>query len=168
MTVDVAQETALSVTNTAGVSGGGELYTANNSASDPTSILPGNQVKISELLDSAGYQYSNITAEGWFTILGSSLATQTVLADKLAPGSLGGTTLQITDSAGRQTRCRAALLVPRHSLTFWHRQAWPKVPVCWPSSMGTAPPSRYRCKSFPFRPACSRRPRAAAELLRPW
>jgi hypothetical protein len=41
VTVDVAANAAASVTNTATVSGGGELNTANDSASDPTTIAPG-------------------------------------------------------------------------------------------------------------------------------
>jgi uncharacterized repeat protein (TIGR01451 family) len=38
LTVDVAINTALSVQNTAAVGGGGELYTANDTAMDPTTI----------------------------------------------------------------------------------------------------------------------------------
>ncbi|MDQ1315498.1 MAG: large repetitive protein, partial [Pseudomonadota bacterium] len=40
LTVDVASDAPATVTNTASVSGGGESYTANNSASDETAILP--------------------------------------------------------------------------------------------------------------------------------
>lgn len=39
LTVDVALNAALGVQNTATVSGGGELYTPNDSTTDPTTIL---------------------------------------------------------------------------------------------------------------------------------
>ncbi|MDQ6745202.1 MAG: DUF11 domain-containing protein [Actinomycetota bacterium] len=44
ITVNVAGNAPASVTNTATVSGGGELNTANDTASDPTSILPRSKV----------------------------------------------------------------------------------------------------------------------------
>ena len=41
LTVSVASNAPASVTNTATVSGGGEINTANDTASDPTTIKPG-------------------------------------------------------------------------------------------------------------------------------
>lgn len=65
-----------------------------------TVTLAVNTATIDGILDAAGYQSGGFVSEGLFTIFGANLAVQARSADTLAPGSLGGTTVTITDSAG--------------------------------------------------------------------
>jgi uncharacterized repeat protein (TIGR01451 family) len=48
LTVNVPGNSALSVTNNATVSGGGEVNTGNNSASDPTTVIVGTQFRVND------------------------------------------------------------------------------------------------------------------------
>src|SRR5438876_96658 len=75
LTVNVATNAPASVTNSVTVSGGGELNTANNAASDPTTIGPGPDLTITK------------THVGDFT-RGQNAATYTITVNDVGPGAV--------------------------------------------------------------------------------
>ena len=87
ITVSVAQSAAALVTNTASVSGGGEVNTANNTASDPTNVVSRADIAVTKIASGTTVTVgSNVT----FTItarnLGPSDATGVQVSDQLPPG----------------------------------------------------------------------------------
>ena len=84
VTVNVAGNAPASVTNTATVSGGGEVNTANNTATDPTTIDPVGDLTISK------------AHTGAFTP-GQTGAIYTITVSNLGPGSTLGT-VTVTDT----------------------------------------------------------------------
>ena len=95
LTADVAANAGPSVTNTATVSGGGEVNTANDSASDPTTIAPG----VPDLTIAKTHS-GNFTAGqtgAVYTILvtnaGAGPTAGTVTVNDLLPGALNPTSI---------------------------------------------------------------------------
>jgi len=86
LTVNVAPDAPASVTNTVTVSGGGELNTANNMASNPTTIGPGPDLYITK------------THDGNFT-QSQNGATYTITVSNDGPGAVqAGNTVTVTDT----------------------------------------------------------------------
>src|SRR5258708_759785 len=86
LTVNVAPNAPASVTNNVTVSGGGELNTANNAASDPTTIGPGPDFNITK------------THVGDFT-QSQNAATYTITVKNIGAGAAqAGNTVTVTDT----------------------------------------------------------------------
>ncbi len=86
LAVNVAPNAPASVTNSVTVSGGGELNTANDAASDPTTIGPGPDLTITK------------THVGNFTQSQNS-ATYTITVNNVGPGAVqSGNTVTVTDT----------------------------------------------------------------------
>ncbi len=87
ITVAVAQNAASSVTNTATVSGGGQVVTANDSASDPTTIVSSSDLSLTKVTTSPG---SGVGSNATFTITvsnaGPTNATGVAVRDQLPAG----------------------------------------------------------------------------------
>ncbi len=80
--VNVAQSAAASVINTATVSGGGEINTANDTASDPTSIVSKADIAVTKIASSG-------------TVVVGSTVTFIITARNLGPSNATG--IQVTD-----------------------------------------------------------------------
>jgi uncharacterized repeat protein (TIGR01451 family)/fimbrial isopeptide formation D2 family protein len=87
ITVSVAQNAASSITNTASVSGGGQVNTANDTASDATTIVSSADLSLTKATTSSG---SGVGTNATFTITltnsGPSDATNVAVKDQLPAG----------------------------------------------------------------------------------
>ncbi|HKR02976.1 MAG TPA: isopeptide-forming domain-containing fimbrial protein [Pyrinomonadaceae bacterium] len=96
--VNVEQSAASSLTNTASVSGGGQVNTANDSSSDPTTIISSSDLSLTKVTNSSG---TGVGSSAVFTITvtntGPSDATGVAVRDQLPAGL---TYLNSTASAG--------------------------------------------------------------------
>jgi uncharacterized repeat protein (TIGR01451 family) len=96
--VSVAQNAASSVTNTAAVSGGGQVNTANDTASDVTAVVSSSDLSLTKVATSSG---SGVGTNATFTITltnsGPSDATNVAVRDQLPAGL---TYIGSTPSAG--------------------------------------------------------------------
>src|SRR2546428_625769 len=82
ITVNVAQSAPASVTNTTTVSGGGEVNTANDTASDPTNVVSRADIAVAKLASSG-------------TVVVGSNVTYTITATNNGPSDATG--VQVTD-----------------------------------------------------------------------
>jgi uncharacterized repeat protein (TIGR01451 family) len=98
ITVGVAQNAAASVTNTATVSGGGQVNTANDTSSDPTTIVSSSDLSLTKITNNSG---SGIGTNATFTVTltnsGPTDATGITVRDQLPAGL---TYISSTASAG--------------------------------------------------------------------
>jgi uncharacterized repeat protein (TIGR01451 family) len=98
ITVSVAQNAASSLTNTASVSGGGQANTANDTASDATTIVSSSDLSLTKVTNNAG---SGIGTNATFTVTltnsGPTNATNVTVRDQLPAGL---TYMSSTPSAG--------------------------------------------------------------------
>ncbi|HKC63993.1 MAG TPA: hypothetical protein VKB86_10165, partial [Pyrinomonadaceae bacterium] len=87
LTVNVAQNAASSITNSVSVSGGGEVITSNDSASDATTIVSSADLSLTNVVTSSG---SGIGTNATFTVTltnsGPSDATNVAVKDLLPSG----------------------------------------------------------------------------------
>jgi len=87
ISVGVAQNAASSVTNTASVSGGGQVNTSNDTASDPTNIVSSADLSMTKVVANSG---SGVGTNATFTITltnsGPSDATNVAVKDQLPSG----------------------------------------------------------------------------------
>jgi uncharacterized repeat protein (TIGR01451 family) len=96
LTVNVAGNAPASVTNTCGVAGGGETNTANNSASDPTTIIaPAGGAPVtdsfnSSTLNTSLWTFVNPVGNGSFSMTGTNLLLSVPAGSNHDP-SFGGT-----------------------------------------------------------------------------
>jgi uncharacterized repeat protein (TIGR01451 family) len=85
--VTVEQNAPSSLTNTASVSGGGQVNTANDTASDPTTVVSSSDLSLTKVVNNSG---SGIGTEATFTITltnsGPSNATGVAVRDQLPAG----------------------------------------------------------------------------------
>jgi uncharacterized repeat protein (TIGR01451 family) len=87
ITVNVAQSAAGSLTNTATVSGGGEVNTANDTASDPTNVVSSADIAVAKIASSGTVTVgSNVDFAVTVTNNGPSDATGVQITDPLQPG----------------------------------------------------------------------------------
>src|SRR6202011_2232866 len=99
----VAQSAANSVTNTAVVSGGGEVNTANDTASDPTNIVSRADIAVAKIASSGTVTVgSNVDFTVTVTNNGPSDATGVQITDQLPAGLTfaGATPSQGTYTSG--------------------------------------------------------------------
>jgi large repetitive protein len=88
ITVNVAQSAGSSLTNTANVSGGGEINTGNNGANDPTTITSSADLSVLKISNNASPAVGeNVTFTITLTNAGPSVANNVKLSDAL-PASL--------------------------------------------------------------------------------
>jgi uncharacterized repeat protein (TIGR01451 family) len=99
LTVDVATNAAAAVTNTADVSGGGEANTANNTASDPTTIAPLLDVSVSITKTASANPVAGQPLTYTITVsnIGSNTAASVVVTDVLP---VAVTYVSVTPSQG--------------------------------------------------------------------
>ena len=97
LTVNVAGNAPASVTNAATVSGGGDLVTANNTASDPTTILPGPDLTITKT-HAGNFVQGQIGAAYTITVHngGGGATAGTVTVSDTLPAGLTATALSGT------------------------------------------------------------------------
>ncbi|MBV9924654.1 MAG: DUF11 domain-containing protein [Acidobacteria bacterium] len=87
LTVGVLQNAASSLTNTANVSGGGQTNTANDSASDPTTIVSSSDLSLSKTVNNPNpIQGQNVTFTLTLINAGPSNATNVAVTDLLPAG----------------------------------------------------------------------------------
>jgi uncharacterized repeat protein (TIGR01451 family) len=108
LTVDVAANAPASVTNTATVSGGGETNAANNTATDPTTIIAAATYAISGKATNGGEGLSGVSVALTGT---SSASTTTDAAGNYSFSNLGGGNYTITPSLNGYTFVEPSITV---------------------------------------------------------
>jgi uncharacterized repeat protein (TIGR01451 family) len=125
LTVDVGANAPASVTNTASVSGGGEINTANDTANDPTTIVPAADLSIAKThsgtfkAGAIGVTYTIVVSN---VGLGPTVGTVTV-ADSLPPQ------LVATAIAGAGWTCNLATLTCTRSDVLAAGASYPPITV---------------------------------------
>ena len=98
ITANVAQSAASSVTNTASVSGGGQTFTGDDSASDPTNVVSSADLSLTKTVNNPNpIQGQNVTFTVTLANAGPSDATNVAVTDALPAGL---TFVSATPSAG--------------------------------------------------------------------
>jgi uncharacterized repeat protein (TIGR01451 family) len=127
VTVSVSATAPASLTNVATVGGGGETNTANNSASDPTTVNPSPKPDLTIQKSHSGN-----------FVQGQSGGTYTVIVSNLGPGSTSGTVtvteappagLTVTDLHGTGWTCAVGTLTCTRGDTLPASQSYPSITV---------------------------------------
>ncbi|HSP17686.1 MAG TPA: hypothetical protein VLV78_23275 [Thermoanaerobaculia bacterium] len=126
LTVNVANNAAATLTNSVTVSGGGEVNTANDTGTDPTTINAAADVAITKNTAATFAQGSNLTWTVVVTNNGASAAQTVTMSDPLAAGTTfvsnsGATGFVCTNpavGANGTISCTAATLASGASATF--------------------------------------------------